>query len=70
MKKFNKQGFQQIQLDINLVKFFFRENLIVDVDNILDGFFLEIMNNSSVNTKNPEVFDEQVNLDFIFKNIF
>ena len=66
MKKFNKQGFQQIQLDINLVKFFFRENLIVDVDNILDGFFLEIMNNSSINTKNPEVFDEQVNLDFIF----
>lgn len=61
LRKFNKQGFQQIQLDLNLIKIFFRENLIVDVDNILDGFFLEIMNNASYNTKNPEVFDEQVN---------
>ena len=35
-------------------------DLIVDVDNILDGFFLEIMNNSSLNTKEAEIFDEQV----------
>ena len=61
MKKFNRQGFQQIQIDLNLIKMFFKENLIIDVDNILDGFFLEIMNNVSFNTKNPENFDEQVN---------
>jgi len=60
IKKFNKQGFQQIQIDLNLIKIFFKENLIIDVDNILDGFFLEIMNNASFNTKNPENFDEQV----------
>jgi hypothetical protein len=47
MKKFNKQAFQQVQLDLNLIKYFFRENIIIDVENILDGFFLEIMKNCS-----------------------
>ncbi len=61
MKKFNKQAFQQVQLDMNLVKYFFRENIIVDVESILDGFFLEIMKNCSHNTLQPESFDESVN---------
>jgi len=70
LRKFNKQGFQQIQIDLNLVKTFFRENLIIDVDNILDGFFLEIMNNSSLNTKEAEIFDEQVTLLFIINKSY
>jgi hypothetical protein len=53
-----------------LVKTFFRENLIIDVDNILDGFFLEIMNNSSLNTKEAEIFDEQVTLLFIINKSY
>ena len=70
MKKFNRQGFQQIQIDLNLIKMFFKENLIIDVDNILDGFFLEIMNNVSFNTKNPENFDEEVNYFILFLFFF
>jgi hypothetical protein len=65
MRKFNKQGFQQIQIDLNLIKIFFKENFIIDTENILDGFFLEIMNNVSFNTKNPENFDEQVKAFFL-----
>ncbi len=67
MKTFNKQGFQQIQIDLNLIKTFFKENLIIDVDNILDGFFLEIMNNAILNCKEAEIFDEQVKNKFLFK---
>lgn len=60
MIRFSKQGFQQIQLDMNLIKYFFREYLIVDLENVLDGFFLEIMKTCSFNTVNPEPFDETV----------
>jgi len=67
LKTFNKQGFQQIQIDLNLIKTFFKENLIIDVDNILDGFFLEIMNNAILNCKEAEIFDEQVKNKFLFK---
>lgn len=59
-KKFSQAGFQQIQLDMNLIKYFFRENLIIDTENILDGFFLEIMKNCSFNTDDPQLFDEFV----------
>jgi hypothetical protein len=59
-KKFSQAGFQQIQLDMNLIKYFFRENIIIDLENILDGFFLEIMKNCSYNTKDPQLFDESV----------
>lgn len=68
MKKFNKQAFQQVQLDLNLIKYFFRENIIIDVENILDGFFLEIMKNCSFNASNPESFDESVKMEF-FNNL-
>ena len=61
LKKFSIYGFQQIQIDINLIKYIFRENIIIDLENILDGFFLEIMRNCSFNTQNPESFDESVN---------
>jgi hypothetical protein len=66
MKKFNKQAFQQVQLDMNLIKYFFRENIIIDVENVLDGFFLEIMKNCSCNATNPESFDESVKIQLIF----
>ena len=70
IKKFSVAGFQQIQLDMNFVKYFFRENLIIDVENILNGFFLEIMKNCSFNTENPETFDETVFIYFIFFSLF
>ena len=60
IKKFNQQGFQQAQLDLNFIKYFLKENIIIDTENILDGFFLEIMKTCSTNTLNPESFDESV----------
>lgn len=45
---------------MNVIKNFFREFLIADVESILDGFFLEIMKNCGFNCANPEPFDETV----------
>jgi hypothetical protein len=66
VKKFNTGGFQQMQIDINLAKYFFRENIIIDTENILDGYFLEIMKNVSFNCSKPESFDDTVNLNLMF----
>jgi hypothetical protein len=66
LKKFSKEGFQQVQLDMNLIKYFFRDYLIIDVEKILDGFYLEILKNSSSNCLNPDLFDEMVFILFNF----
>jgi hypothetical protein len=60
LKRFSTSAFQQMQIDINFIKYFFRENLIVDIENILDGFFLEIISNIENNTLSPKHFDETV----------
>jgi len=65
-KMFSKKGYQQIQINLNYVKNFFRENLINDFQNFLDGFFYEIMKNCSWNTIKPETFNEGV-ISTIFK---
>jgi len=61
-KIFSTKGYQQIQINMNYVKYFFRENLITDFQNFLDGFFYEIMKNCSWNTIHPETFNEGVKL--------
>jgi hypothetical protein len=60
LRKFSKGGFQQIQLDLNLIKYFFKEHLIIDVENILDGFFMETVMNTKFNAQDIESFDESV----------
>ena len=63
-KLFSKKGYQQIQINMNYVKYFFRENLINDFQNFLDGFFYEIMKNCSWNTIQPESFNEGVRISY------
>jgi hypothetical protein len=65
LTKFNTQGFQQVQIDMNLIKYFLRENIISDTENILDGFFLEIMKNCSFNCTFTKTFDDTVSIKFL-----
>ena len=65
-KMFSKHGYQQIQINVNYLKYFFRENLINDYESILDGYFIEIMKNCSWNTINPESFNDGVIYIVIF----
>lgn len=51
LKKFSVFSYQQIQIDLCFIHSFFKENLVVvDVENILDGFNNEIMKNCAFNT--------------------
>ncbi len=44
-------AYQQIQVDVSFVHSFLKEQLVyIDTENILDGFFTEIMMNAEVNT--------------------
>lgn len=60
MKKFSNAGCQQIQIDVSILKAFLREFLIIDVEDILDGFYLEITKNCGFNCLNPQNFDDSV----------
>lgn len=55
---------------MNLIKYFFKENLIIDIENILDGYFLEIMKNTNFNSLSSESFDESVRRLYNILNIF
>jgi hypothetical protein len=68
MKRFHTAGYQQIQIDLHIIKNFFKDYLIIDVENIVDGFGLEILKNCHFNTLNAESFDESV-IYFIFLTI-
>ena len=53
MKKFSVFGYQQVQIDLSFICNFFKNNLIyVDVENILEGFYNEIIRNCAFNTLN------------------
>ena len=61
LKRFSKNGYQQVQIDINFMRFFLKEYLIKDDHTILAGFLLEIMQNCSYNSISYENYDESVN---------
>jgi hypothetical protein len=69
MKRFHTAGYQQIQIDLHVIKNFFKDYLIIDVENIIDGFGFEILKNCHFNTSNAESFDESVIILFIL-NIY
>lgn len=64
LKKFSIYGYQQIQIDLSFIHSFFKENLVVvDVENILDGFNNEIMKNCifNANINSNDVENNQFN---------
>ena len=55
IKKFSEFGYQQIQVDLNYINLFFRENIIgADVVGVLEGFANEINLNCEFNTVKKE----------------
>lgn len=65
IKKFSVFGYQQIQIDLCFIISFFKDNLIaVDIENILDGFNNEIINNCQSNTVGFEE-SKQLNDDLV-----
>jgi len=62
MKSFSKNGFQQVQIDVNFIKNFLKEYFIKDDQTILVGFQLEILQNCTNNSSSSEMYDESVNL--------
>lgn len=61
MKSFSKNGFQQVQIDVNFIKNFLKEYFIKDDQTILVGFQLEIMQSCANNSLSYEFYDESVN---------
>ena len=65
IKKFSVFGYQQIQIDLCFIISFFKDYLIaVDIENILDGFNNEIINNCQSNTVGFEE-SKQLNDDLV-----
>lgn len=64
MKRFSKNGYQQIHIDVNFMRLFLKEYLIKDDQTLLVGFILEIMQNCSHNSITYENYDESVKYNF------
>lgn len=65
LKKFSCFGYQQVQIDLSSIQSFFKDNLVVvDIENIIEGFHKEIIKNCAFNTVNLTE-DAQINQDLI-----
>lgn len=62
IKRFNNNGYQQVQIDVTFIKLFLKEYFIKDDQTLLIGFQLEIIQNCANNSVSCENYDETVTI--------
>lgn len=60
MKEYGVFGFQQVQIDLNYMKYFCRENLASQDFGYIDGFFMDAYRKLAGNTTDAKKFDDAV----------